>query len=57
MQRIMIKPQNNLKVYNPISKKFIAPEGEIVLESTYWLRLERQGDIKITLEKPEGGKK
>lgn len=35
-------------VRNPFNKRMIAPAGEEVTENTYWLRLQKQGDITIS---------
>lgn len=48
MNRIFIKPKEGLNVRNPFTKKIVAPAGEEVNEHTYWLRLQKQGDITIS---------
>jgi hypothetical protein len=53
MKRIFIKPLNNLKVFNPFTKRYVAPGGEETIAHTYWTRLEKQGDIEISEKRPE----
>jgi len=55
MSKIFVIPAPGIRVPDPTTPKgaksavaMIPPEGKLVDESTYWIRREREGDVKIT---------
>jgi Protein of unknown function (DUF2635) len=55
MSKIYVIPSPGIRVPDPSVPKgtpsrqaMIPPEGKLVDESTYWIRREREGDVKIT---------
>ena len=68
MKKLFLKPKAGLKIPRPDTGRALAPEGEYVPKSTYWLRRIADGDVMEVadkVEKPkvdaskakEGGKK
>lgn len=39
-----LKPKDGLKVFNPATGRHLKPEGEEVVMSNYWYKIERSGD-------------
>ena len=49
-----IKPtQEGLKVPFPMSNRCLAPDGEMVIWSSYWTRRQKEGSIEEVKEAPK----
>jgi hypothetical protein len=44
--KIKIRPKAGLKVPHPLSQKFLHPDGEMVIRSSYWIRRIKDGDVE-----------
>ena len=56
--KIKIKPKEGLKVPHPMSQKFLHPDGEMVIRSSYWIRRLRDGEVEeIPVESPKAENK
>jgi len=52
--KIRIRPKAGLKVPHPMSQKFLHPDGEMVIRSSYWIRRLRDEEVEeIPLESPK----
>lgn len=54
--KVFVKPGPGLIVPKPDGKP-LAPAGELVDRSDWWLRRERDGDVTITANAPKAPKK
>jgi hypothetical protein len=52
METKILKPVGEAKVRNPVTKKFISPEGERVEMSSYWNRRIKDGSVVVVESKP-----
>lgn len=58
MNEVFVQPSAGLLVpfapeSRPHGRRHLRPEGELVTDSTWWRRREREGDVTIFPEKPE----
>jgi hypothetical protein len=49
---IFVKPKTDLKIMKPETATFLNSEGELVLQTSYWLRRISDGDV-ILIEQKE----
>jgi hypothetical protein len=49
--QIYVKPKAGLKIMNPVTKRAISAEGEMVVSSSYWSRRISDGDIEVIEQK------
>jgi hypothetical protein len=49
MSFVTVKPAPGLLVRHPETLRFLAPEGESVVLSSYWVRLLDCGDVSVVV--------
>lgn len=57
MNEVLVQPKAGLLVpfapeSRPHGRRHLRPEGELVTDSTWWRRREREGDVTISLPEP-----
>jgi len=53
---IFVKPKDGYKIFDPVLKDFLPPEGREVEASEYWTRLDQDHDVTFESEPDKGDK-
>ncbi len=54
---IFVKPKEGLKIKRPDTQRLLAPQGEDVPKSSFWLRRLADGDVTIVAKQQQAAPK